>query len=552
MDDTPLMGGEKSNKHHSKECMIPSFIAGVLGVLLLGAIAGIVVLLTLPSDNSCDKPDVSSIGPTPVVFIEYSAEMFTVFCDSYNFHCNVGMKSMMYSFGPGKYCTDQIDDNGTVLVHQYSTHEDKTIVTCQKVGNHGNCLNLSTAINTMAISTAGYEMVDSNKPCTSFFPNLPQLIPNRKLDKCDYYIFPAIDNIGSGGDKIVQMLVESGNNYPVLQAVKNFQSATSQIAVFASFTAKKPEDEEKHLQPFPNVTVYDLRNHEGNFSEKVTFTTKKYVKEHPQVEAMRRANAVREILHLPVYQFAGSLSSSNVRNTAPRKVREIPEDFDSRVHFKSCSNVISAVVDQWTCESCWAMSSAAVLADRFCVANMSKGQLSPQYMVYCGKHSFGCQGNMLALSIWNQLVNEGTVSEECIPYTSRDGACPAECRDGSLITEDMIYRAKDIVVPWAESTEARVEAIQNEIMTNGPVQVSFMMFDDLISYSGGIYHRTKEASFFGAHAVRMVGWGTENGTDFWTVANSWGNIWGEGGFFRIRRGVNECNIESVVVAGLVQ
>ncbi len=36
------------------------------------------------------------------------------------------------------------------------------------------------------------------------------------------------------------------------------------------------------------------------------------------------------------------------------------------------------------------------------------------------------------------------------------------------------------------------------------------------------------------------------------VANSWNTQWGEKGFFKIKRGVNECQIEDFVVAGIVK
>jgi len=51
------------------------------------------------------------------------------------------------------------------------------------------------------------------------------------------------------------------------------------------------------------------------------------------------------------------------------------------------------------------------------------------------------------------------------------------------------------------------------------------------------------------HAVLLVGYGTddETGEDYWIVKNSWGTRWGEDGFFRIRRGVDECGIESIAV-----
>ena len=55
----------------------------------------------------------------------------------------------------------------------------------------------------------------------------------------------------------------------------------------------------------------------------------------------------------------------------------------------------------------------------------------------------------------------------------------------------------------------------------------------------------------GGHAVKMIGWGVDEGVPFWTCVNSWNNLWGEGGTFRIVRGVNECGIESMGVAGEV-
>lgn len=51
------------------------------------------------------------------------------------------------------------------------------------------------------------------------------------------------------------------------------------------------------------------------------------------------------------------------------------------------------------------------------------------------------------------------------------------------------------------------------------------------------------------HAVLLVGYGVEEttGEKFWSVKNSWGDAWGEDGYFRIRRGTNECSIESMAV-----
>jgi len=43
----------------------------------------------------------------------------------------------------------------------------------------------------------------------------------------------------------------------------------------------------------------------------------------------------------------------------------------------------------------------------------------------------------------------------------------------------------------------------------------------------------------------LVGWGEDKGIKYWIGMNTWGIQFGEEGFFRILRGENECNIESM-------
>jgi cathepsin B len=82
----------------------------------------------------------------------------------------------------------------------------------------------------------------------------------------------------------------------------------------------------------------------------------------------------------------------------------------------------------------------------------------------------------------------------------------------------------------------------------GTVSVSMTVYEDFEAYSSGVYqHKTGKS--LGGHAIKMIGWGVDNGTPYWICTNSWNDSWGEKGTFRILRGSNECGIESGVVAG---
>jgi cathepsin B len=213
----------------------------------------------------------------------------------------------------------------------------------------------------------------------------------------------------------------------------------------------------------------------------------------------------------------------------------IPDSFDATQQW---GDKIHPIRDQQRCGSCWAFSAAEVMSDRFSIAsNSSTPVLSPEDLVQCDTGDQGCQGGRLP-SAWSYIKNTGLVTDSCDPYTSGSGTrgtCTKKCADGKSWTP---YKAKT-----AFAIDS-VENMQKEIMTNGPIQVAFMVYKSFMSYKTGVYQKHwYEFIPEGGHAVKIVGWGTESGTDYWLVANSWNTSWGEKGFFKILRGKNQCGIE---------
>jgi len=179
------------------------------------------------------------------------------------------------------------------------------------------------------------------------------------------------------------------------------------------------------------------------------------------------------------------------------------------------------------------------LSDRVAIATgKPSAVLSPEDMVSCDGGDMGCKGGLLNQA-WKYLTNTGVVTDSCFPYTAGNGyapECETECVNGESFTKTKATTSYAI---------QGVTNMQREIMTNGPIQVAFMVYRSFMSYKSGVYHKHwNEFLPEGGHAVKMVGWGTENGVDYWLVANCWSTFWGLDGFFKIKRGSDESGIES--------
>lgn len=239
----------------------------------------------------------------------------------------------------------------------------------------------------------------------------------------------------------------------------------------------------------------------------------------------------------------------------------VPAAFDSRTNWPQCST-IRQIRDQSHCGSCWAFGSAEAISDRWCIVNKEDVALSVEIMNSCSGAG-SCNGGQL-YDAWVSWKKDGLPSEACRPYSlpgcdhhlpNSSNPCPTgpeyptpacvkKCVDGYNATykADLRYGAS------VYSVEGEADMMA-ELVNHGPFEVAIDVYDDFEAYRSGIYHHVSGEEE-GGHAIRLLGYGVENGVKYWTLANSWNPHWGENGFFRMRRGNNECGVEDEGVAGM--
>ena len=88
-----------------------------------------------------------------------------------------------------------------------------------------------------------------------------------------------------------------------------------------------------------------------------------------------------------------------------------------------------------------------------------------------------------------------------------------------------------------------------DIYQNGPITGMFFVKQDFLAYKSGVYEPKLLSPPLGGHAIKIMGFGTEDGKDYWLVANSWNEDWGDDGYFKIIRGKDACQIENPILNG---
>jgi cathepsin C len=153
------------------------------------------------------------------------------------------------------------------------------------------------------------------------------------------------------------------------------------------------------------------------------------------------------------------------------------------------------------------------------------------------------------------------VPESCHPYKAEHGQCSDSCKFDKMTFPYKVDSFSYLGGAYGLSDEI---SMMKELMNNGPFVVSIEPDYNFMYYKSGIYNSDTFTNWFTNktqvpewrkvdHSVLLVGWGVEEKTNhkFWLIQNSWGSDWGENGFVRLRRGVDELNVESMAEVATV-
>jgi len=316
------------------------------------------------------------------------------------------------------------------------------------------------------------------------------------------------------------------------------------VALVAGGVSARRTSEKDYQKAFTNfVTKYNKSYPHDEFFSRYEIFKSNY-------DLIRAHNSQKSTYTMGVNAFADlSLDefveryTGYVPNASAKKYNAARMSFEDAVDVNAAlptsvdwrtQNAVSPVKNQGQCGSCWAFSTTGSVEGAHAIATKSLISLSEQQLVDCStaQGNQGCNGGLMDQAFTYIEKNNGICLESAYPYTGVDGTCQTTCTKSATISS---Y----VDLPVGNETALLVAAAQQPVSIAIEADQSGFQL-----YTGGVF--TGACGTALDHGVLVAGFGTDNtvspALDYWLVKNSWGAAWGESGYIRLVRGINQCGL----------